>query len=164
MTRIKDRRTEERIPVMRSFLMITGLAALLASSSAAFAADGPGNSGRIGADRNRIILANDDRNESWSHRSDLPWLNGQNPYGGYNRGWQDDHRYGAPGWGWGYQQHRPLPKQVIRDRLRDQRFHDFEDWQFRDGYYRVRAEDRYGRDVRLVINAFNGRIVAVRRD
>jgi hypothetical protein len=145
---------------MRSFLMITGLAALLASTSAAFAVDGPGNSGSADADRNRIILANDDRNESWGQHNNLPWLNGQ------NRGWQNDDRRSGAHWGWdgGYQQHRPLPKQVIRDRLRDQRFHDFEDWRFRDGYYRVRAEDRYGHDVRLVINAFNGRILSIRRD
>jgi hypothetical protein len=152
---------------MRSFLMVTGLAALLASTSTAFAVDGPGNSGSTDADRNRIILANDGRNESWDQHNDLPWLNGQNPSGGHDRGWQNDNRFSAPGWGWGwggYQQHRPLPKQVIRDRLRDQRFHDFEDWQFRDGYYRVRAEDRYGHDVRLLINAFNGRILSIRRD
>jgi len=150
---------------MRSFLMIAGLAALLASTSAAFAVDGPGNNGGTGADRNRIILANDDRNESWGQQNDLPWHTGQSPNGGYNHDWQDDHRYAEPGWGWrGYQQHRPLPKQVIRDRLHDQRFHNFENWQYRDGYYRVRAEDRYGHDVRLVINAFNGRILSIRRD
>jgi len=153
---------------MRSFLMTAGLATLLASTSAVFAADGPGNSGSTGADRNQIILADDDRNDSWGQRGDMPWRNGQNPYGGYNRGWQDDNRYAAPGWGWGwgggYQQYRPLPKEVIRDRLLDQRFHNFEDWRFRDGYYRLRAEDRHGHDVRLVVDAFNGRIVAIRRD
>jgi hypothetical protein len=150
---------------MRSFLMIAGLATLLASTSATLAADGPGNSGNIGTDRSRIILADNDRYQSWDRRGDLPWLNGQNPYGSYNRGWQDDHRNAAPGWGWGgYQQHRPLPRQVICDRLVDQRFHNFGDWRFKDGYYRLRAEDRHGHDVRLIVDPFSGRVISVQRD
>lgn len=157
---------------MRTFLMIAGFAGLLASTSAAFAADGPGNSGRIGDDPNRIVLADNDRSDDWGQRNDMPWLNPQRPYGSdHNPGWQGQgyDRYPTPGWsnggyGYGNQRYQPLPKPIIRARLQHQQFHDFSDWRFKDGYYRVRAEDRYGRDVKLIVDAFNGRIVNVRRD
>jgi hypothetical protein len=154
---------------MRTFLMIAGLAGLLASTSAAFAADGPGNSGRVGSEQTRIILADGYRSDDWGQRNDRPWLIPQGPYGS-NPAWNGPgyNHYPAPGWsngGYGqWQRYQPLPKQIIRDRLRYQQFHDFSDWRLKDGYYRVRAEDRYGRDVKLIVDAYNGRIVTVRRD
>ena len=149
---------------MRTFLMIAGLAGLLASSATAFAADGPGNSDRNAGDRNRIVLADNDRSDEWGRQNNLPWSNPQGPGGyGYNSGWQDSGRY-QPGWGYGYQQHQPLPRQVIRARLQHQQFRDLSNWRFKDGYYRVNAEDRYGHDVRLTVDAYSGQIVKVRRD
>jgi hypothetical protein len=156
---------------MRIFLTIAGLAGLLASTSAAMAADGPGNNDRNASNRNQIILIDDHRSDDWGQRNDRPWFNPQGPYGsGHNPAWNGPGygQYPAPGWsngGYGqWQRYQPLPTQVIRDRLRDQQFHDFNDWRFENGYYRVRAEDRYGRDVKLIVDAYNGRIVNVRRD
>lgn len=162
---------------MRTFLMIAGLAALLASSSTAFAASGPGNSDRSGSDQNRIVLADNDRSDDWNRQDDQRWNNqpwnnpqGSGGYGygygngyGYNSGWQDSGRY-QPNWGYGHQQYQPLPRQVIRARLQHQQFRDLSNWRFKDGYYRVNAEDRYGHDVRLIVDAYTGRVVKVHRD
>lgn len=156
---------------MRSFLMIAGLAGLLASTSAAFAAGGPGNSDRNPGQQNPIVLAHDQ--SEWGQQNDRPWLSPQGPYDSsrypaWNGPGYD--RYPSPGWnggygyGYGQYQYQPLPRPVIKLRLQRQQFHDFSDWRFKDGYYRVRAEDRYGRDVKLIVDAFNGRIVSIRRD
>jgi hypothetical protein len=160
----KDRRTTERKPVMRTFLMIAGLAGLLASSTAAFAASGPGNSDHTGNDQNRIVLADNGRSDDWGRPNNLPWNNPQGPGSyGYNSGWQDS-GHNQPSWGYGHQQYQPLPRQVIRARLQHQQFRDLSNWRFKDGYYRVNAEDRHGHDVKLTVDAYTGQIVKVRRD
>ncbi len=151
---------------MRTFLMIAGLAGLLASSTAAFAAGGPGNSDHTGNDRDRIVIANNDRSDDWGRQNNLPWNNPQGSGGngyGYNSGWQDSGHH-QPGWGYGHQQHQPLPKAAIRARLQHQQFHDLSNWRFKDGYYRVSAEDRYGHDVKLTVDAYTSQVVKLRRD
>jgi hypothetical protein len=147
---------------MRTFLMIAGLAGLLASSSAAFAADGPGRSVPNSADRNQTVFANNDRSDDWNRDNNRPWQNRQQ-HNGPSQHWQGWGHDGFNG-GYHYQQHRMLPKPAIRARLQHQQFHDLSDWRFKNGFYRVSAEDRHGHDVKLIINAYNGQIVKVYRD
>ncbi|HWA45800.1 MAG TPA: hypothetical protein VHA10_21450 [Hypericibacter adhaerens] len=155
---------------MRSFLMIAGLAGLLASASPAFAAGGPGNSDRNPGQQNPIVLAHGE--SDWGQPNNQPWSNPNGGYnsnhnpGGYGSGWNGpgaNHNPG-PGWNNGQYQHQPLPRPVIKARLQHQQFHDIGDWRFKNGYYRVRAEDRYGHDVKLIVNAYSGQIVSVNRD
>jgi len=59
--------------------------------------------------------------------------------------------------------HNVLSHNDIRHRLVRQDFRNFSHWRLNNGVYRLNAEDRRGRDVRLVVNAYNGRIVDVQR-
>jgi hypothetical protein len=161
---------------MRSFLMIAGLPGLLASSAPAFAAGGPGHANPSGTDRNPALLAenhrpngwnraNDwDRSSGWNHRNSEPWSQSRD-HGGLNhdRRWQNPNLHRHDG-AFNHGSRERLPKQVIHARLRDQRFHNLSDWHFKNGFYRVSAEDRYGHDVKLIVNAHDGRIVKVYRD
>jgi hypothetical protein len=83
---------------MRTFLMIAGLAGLLASSSAAFAADGPGRSVPNSADRNQTVFANNDRSDDWNRDNNRPWQNRQQ-HNGPSQHWQG---WGHDGFNGGY--------------------------------------------------------------
>jgi hypothetical protein len=167
---------------MRSFLMIAGLAGLLASSAPAFAAGGPGHANPSSADRNPMLLAEDhhahgwnqwngsnqwngwDRSSRWNDRDDRSWSDPWNRDGdGRDSRWRNPNHY-RPDGAFSHDLRRILPQRVIHARLRDQRFHDLDDWQFRSGFYRVSAEDRYGRDVKLIVDAHDGRVVKIYRD
>ncbi len=102
----------------------------------------------------------------WGHdnRWGYGWGNGN------QWGWHNNHRNNGWGhgnnWGndnnWGNNR-RLLPNHVVRAQLERQRFHDFSNWKYKDGYYKVYAEDRHGRDVKLVIDPYTGRIVDLKR-
>jgi hypothetical protein len=172
---------------MRTTLITATLAALIALGTLpAMAAESPGHDAP-GANGLGITLqvdydgswqnpngapsqpsyGNPDGNRDWQS-SDQP--NYGNPYG--NRNWQNPDSYNQPSWGWGnggwgnggYNQHRqPLPEWVIRHRIARQHFHDIGRLKLKNGYYRVNAEDWRGRDVRLIVDAYNGRILEVQR-
>ncbi len=153
---------------MRTILLSTALAALIALGTLpAVAAEGPGHDAP-GANGLGITLQVD---------YDGRWQDPNQPdYGNpdWNRDWHDPDSYNQPSWGWGnngwgnngydqYQYRQPLPKWVIRHKLARQNFHDFSHWRFKNGYYRINAEDWRGRDVRLIVDAYNGRILQVER-
>lgn len=54
---------------------------------------------------------------------------------------------------------RILPRNVVIDWLHDWRFDNLKDMKLRDDVYTLKAIDRYGRPVRLTIDAFSGRIL-----
>lgn len=93
-----------------------------------------------------------------------------------NREWQDrsnDRTFDVPMLGLrfhSYDQndrnwnHAVLSRSDIRHQLVRQDFRHFSNWHLNNGVYRLSAEDGRGRDVRLMVNAYNGRILDVRRD
>jgi hypothetical protein len=166
---------------MRTFLMIAGLAGLLASSSAAFAAGGPGHvnpngANPNGADRSQTVIADNDRannwdhannwdrSNRWDHQDNRRWSNPRDrDQFNHNPGWQNPSHH-RPGATFNHEEHKLLPKRAIHARLLHQQFRDVGDWHFKNGFYRVSAEDRYGHDVKLIVNAYTGHVVKVHRD
>lgn len=155
---------------MRTTLISATLAGLLALGALpAAAAEGPGREPTEGL---KAVITVD---------YDNGWRNPSQPgvYGpDWNRDWHDPQSYDQPSWGWGnngygnngygnngwWNQHRqPLPEWVIRNRIQRQNFHDIGRLKLRDGYYRVNAENWRGQDVRLIVDAYNGRVVDVDR-
>ena len=167
---------------MRTTLLTATFAALIALGTLpAAATEGPGHDAP-GANGLGIILQVD-YDGSWQNPNGAPyqpnygnqdwnrdWHDPDQPnYGNpdWNRDWHNPDSYNQPSWGWGnggYNQYRqPLPEWVIRHKLARQNFHDFGHWRFKNGYYRINAEDWRGRDVRLIVDAYNGRILEVQR-
>jgi hypothetical protein len=155
---------------MRTTLLSASLAALIALGSLpALAAEGPGHDAP-GATGLGITLQVD-YDGSWRNPNGAPYQpNYGNPDG--NRDWHDPDSYSQPSWGWGnggwdnggYNQHRqPLPEWAIRHRIASQHFRDIGRLKLKNGYYRVNAETWRGQDVRLIVDAYNGRIVEVQR-
>lgn len=165
---------------MRTTLLSTALAAFIALGALpAAATEGPGHdapgAGGLG------ITFQVDYDGGWQNPNGAPY---QPNYGNpdRNRDWHNPDSYDRPSWGWGtggwgndswgndgwgnggYNQHRqPLPEWVIRHRIARQHFHDIGRLKLRNGYYRVNAENWRGQDVRLIVDAYNGRIVEVQR-
>jgi len=152
---------------MRTTLLTATLAALIALGTLpATAAEGPGHDAPGANGPAGILVA--DYDGGWQDPNRAP---NQPDYGNpdWNRDWHNPDSYDRPSWGWPnngydqYQHRQPLPKWVIRHRLARQNFHDFSHWRFKNGYYRINAEDWRGRDVRLIVDAYNGRILEVQR-
>ena len=155
---------------MRTTLLTATFAALIALGTLpAAAAEGPGHDAPGANGPGDIMLA--DYDGSWQNPNGAPY---QPNYGNpdWNRDWHNPDSYNQPSWGWGnggsgnggYNQHRqPLPERVIRRRIANQHFHDIGRLKLRNGYYRVNAENWRGQDVRLIVDAYNGRILDVER-
>jgi hypothetical protein len=152
---------------MRTTLISTALAGLIALGALpAAAAEGPGRD----IDRLQAVIAVDYDN-GWRIPSQ-PGYYGPGGYPNWNRDWHNPDSYDRPSWGWGsngwwnggYHQYRqPLPEWVIRHRIQRQNYHDIGRLKLRDGSYRVNAENWRGQDVRLVVDAYTGRVLDVDR-
>lgn len=160
---------------MRTTLLIAGLAGLLVTAVLPAAAAGPGRDDIDAMNQKRTIAIGDNgRNREaesrWTRGYAGPW---PSPYGyGYPTRGRDGHDqgyYGYPRPAWSYDgrgaygRPAPLPEDVVRYRLRYQYFRDLRRWEFVNGYYRAYAKDRYGRDVRLIVDPYTGRVLDVRR-
>jgi hypothetical protein len=156
---------------MRSTLMSAALAGLLALGALpAAAAEGPGRDiadPRVGA------------TVTFHFGGDGGYQQpGYYGAGGY-RDWHNPDSYNRPNWGWGnnpswgsgnngwwnggYHNRQPLPEWTIRNRIHRQNFHDIGRLKMKDGVYRVNAENWRGQDVRLVVDAYTGRVLDVDR-
>lgn len=165
---------------MRTTLITATLAALIAIGTLpAAAAEGPGHEAPGSRGLSAVIVVDFDNDGRYDNRwNDEPrydnrW-NDEPRYGNpdWGRDWHNPDRYNQPNWGWGnggwgnggYYQHRqPLPEWVVRHRIARQHFHDIGRLKLKNGIYRVNAEDWRGRDVRLIVDAYNGRILDVER-
>ncbi|MBX6322684.1 MAG: PepSY domain-containing protein [Rhodospirillaceae bacterium] len=76
----------------------------------------------------------------------------------YGPGWGGDGSWGRPAWG---RRSQVLPEEQIRQQVRQSGYHRIDRIRYDsdDKVYRVRATDRRGRDVKLVYDAFTGRLV-----
>lgn len=154
---------------MRTTLLTATLAALIAIGTLpAAAAEGPGHeTPRASRPAATTVVEYDAR---WRYDSDS-----QDGYhSGYDdrtpdRDWQNRPSNafpwaGGPNNGYDQYQHRqPLPHWVIRQKLARQHFRDFDRWKLKNGQYRIDAENWRGHDVRLIVDAYNGRILDVQR-
>lgn len=145
-----------RNPALRAGLIAAGLAGLIAASTLPAAAQDYYNGGSRYNDQ-----------QPWN-----PDYHRDNGYSSQNREWQDrdnGQTFDVPFLGLRFhtydqsRNHHVLSHNVIRHRLARQDYQNFSHWKLNNGFYRLRAEDRRGRDVRLVVNAYNGRIVDVQR-
>jgi hypothetical protein len=180
MPDIEPCRTLERIsimraPFMRTTLLIAGLAGLLATAAPPTAEAGPGRTDIDRMSRARTIpIGGDEDGRSAEHGWDQGYVSPWPFYPGYGYPARDRDRHGQgyygypwpvwPHYGYGpFGRFQPLPGSVIRYRLQRQYFHGFRHWKFVNGYYRVYAEDRYGRDVRLIVDPYTGRVLEAQR-
>jgi hypothetical protein len=153
---------------MRTTLISTALAGLIALGALpAAAAEGPGRdltNPKLGA-----VITIDYGNDG--RYSNQPGYYGPGGYPNWNRDWHNPDSYDRPSWGWGnsgwwnggYHNRQPLPEWMIRNRIQRQNYHDIGRLKLRDGFYRVNAENRRGQDVRLVVDAYTGRVLDVDR-
>lgn len=91
-----------------------------------------------------------------------------------NREWQDrsnERTFDVPMLGLRFhtydqdQRRQVLSNNVIVNRLASQHFQNISrrHWNLNNGYYHINAEDWRGRDVRLIVSAYSGRVVDVQR-
>jgi Peptidase propeptide and YPEB domain len=169
-------RNLERESAMKSFLLIAGTVALLASAAL------PASAGQD--DRYRpnsaqpLYVYDDDDQGDWQYGKLRP-----QPYPafgsacGWNRGWSGNSGWGGNGNGWGgpsyhkpdggwgngyYRPRQPLPSHAIAYCVQQQRFSHIKDIDFDDGFYKVYARDAYGRKVKLLVDPYSARIVGVK--
>ena len=149
-------------PAFRAGLLVAGLTGLIAASTLPAAAQDYYNDGsRYDSEQPYNPTYDNQRNYDRGYSD-----NSQ------NREWQDrsnDRTYEVPFLGLRFhsydqdRRHQVLSHNVIRHQLARQDYRRLSHWKLNDGVYRLNAEDRRGRDVRLVVNAYNGRILDVQR-
>ena len=123
----------------------------------------------------RYVHDNDDDwdndDDDWRrNRRYNQWPYNQWPYNGnnWNNGWNNNWNNGWNN-GWNnqppqYQQPvrgQPLPRHVIVFKLKQHHFHNVGEIKAKKGYYRVYAQDRWGRPVEVIMNPYTGRILRV---
>ncbi len=164
-------------PAARSGLLvagIAGIAGLIAVSTLPAAAQDYYDGGsRYSSEQpyNPNYNNRQDYNPDYNNRQDYD--RGYSDYS-QNREWQDrsnERTFDVPMLGLRFhtydqdQRRQVLSNNVIVNRLASQHFQNISrrHWNLNNGYYRINAEDWRGRDVRLIVNAYNGRVVDVQR-
>ncbi len=141
-----------KMPILFACLVATGLA--VPADAAPRPAD-PAAAYRLQVHDNRWSPPQYYR--PWQPAPDRPWYD-RNRGNGY--GPPPDYRqapYYAP-----YRPRGILPLGIVRHKLQRRDFRHIEDIRLRDNVYKVRAIDRYGRPVRLIVDPATGEILRLR--
>jgi hypothetical protein len=155
---------------MKTFLLSAGGAVLIATAAL------PASAGQFTMNDNGpsgpIIAVGDDRyydngyNGNWRYPPQgYGDQDGNHGYGnrGYGNGYGSGHGYGNGGYGYRYGNYGVVPPHVIVRRLHWNGFSYISRPVLSGQFYQIKARDPNGRKVKLWVDAYNGRIVRVKK-